>query len=50
MNHFSKACTQLRDGVKYVKAQSHELSSDDSLYHLELVSNVSQTINDGSLI
>ena len=41
MNHFLKACTQLRDGVKNVKNQSHELSSDDSLYHLELVSNVS---------
>ena len=41
MNHFSKACTQLKGGVKYVKDQSHELSSDDSLYHLELVRNVS---------
>ena len=41
MNHFSKARTQLRDSVKYVKDQSHELPSDYSLYHLELVSNVS---------
>ena len=41
MNRFSKACTQLRVCVKYVKDLSHELSSDDSLYHLELVSNVS---------
>ena len=41
MNHFLEACTQLRDGVTYVKDQSHQLSSDDSLYHLELVSNLS---------
>ena len=41
MNQFSKACTQLGDRVKYVKDQSHQLSSDDSLYYLELVSNVS---------
>ena len=41
MNHFSKTCTQFRDGVKYVKDESHQLSSNDSLYHLELVSNVS---------
>ena len=42
MHHFSKDCIQLiKDGVKYVKNPTHQLSFDDSLYHLELVSNVS---------
>ena len=41
MNHFSKAYTQPRDGVKLVKDQSHQLSSDNSFYHLELINNVS---------